>query len=113
MAIPLRWTARGFERAGVVFTAAGGAVSVSGPANRQDLYDALKAEVQRRVDVFSKFAPLDSRTPFPRVSMPGVVMARSDACDTCGDALDAGRGGMCPLCTVSLQKVLREKGRIE
>ena len=110
--IPLRWTARGFLRAGIVFVTEGGTISVKGPPNREDLRQALVAEVQRRVDVFARFAPLDRSVPFPRVALPGVPSVRSDACDACGDALDVGRGGMCPLCTFALQKVLRAAGRI-
>lgn len=110
--VPLRWTARGFVRAGVVFTAHGSKVAVAGPPNRQDLHQALAAEIARRVEVFVKFEPLDRALPFPPVALPGVVARRSDACDACGDVLDAGRGGMCPLCTIALQKVLRQLGRL-
>lgn len=108
--LPLRWNARGFVRAGVVFAVTGANVTVSGPVGRDDLQQALAAEIARRVDAFARFAP--ARGPFPRVSMPGAEVQRSGACDACGDALDRGRGGMCPLCTVALQKVLRSLGRI-
>jgi hypothetical protein len=110
--IPLRWTSRGFVRAGVVFVVAGGTVTVQGPPGRDDLREALLVELQRRVDVFVKFAPLEPSTPFPRVAMPGVPTVRSCACDACGDALDVGRGGMCALCTLALQRVLKMKGRL-
>lgn len=110
--IPLRWTARGFIRAGVVFAVHGATITVSGPPERKDIYDALVAEVKRRVDVFVKFAPLDPRLPFPRVALLGVPIARSGACESCADPLDAGRAGMCPLCTIALQKTLRQLGRI-
>lgn len=111
--IPLRWTARGFVRAGVVFSTEGGTMRVSGPEDRPDLYDALIAEVARRVDVFVKLAPLDPRSPFPRVGLPGVhASTRSGTCDACGDAMLPYRGGMCELCTVSLQKTLRQLGRL-
>lgn len=110
--VPFRWTARGFVRAGVVFAVRGASISVSGPAGRADIYEALKSEVQRRTDVFVKFAPLDPKTPFPRVALPGVVAERSSKCDACADALEPGRGGMCPLCTIALQKVLKQLGRI-
>jgi hypothetical protein len=110
--VPIRWTARGFVRAGVVFAIGGATITVSGPAGRADIYEALKSEVKRRTDVFVKFAPLDPRSPFPRVALPGVSPVRSGACDVCGDALEPGRGGMCPLCSIALQKVLRQLGRI-
>lgn len=110
--VPLRWTARSFVRAGVVFTIAGANVTVSGPAGRLDLQEQLAAEVKRRVDVFVKFAPLDPRSPMPRVALPGVRDQRAGACDTCGDAIDAWRSGMCPLCVIALQKALRQLGRI-
>lgn len=110
--IPLRWTARGFARAGVVFAISGVTISVSGPTNRKDIYDALVGEVQRRVDVFVRFAPLLPTLPFPRVFLSGVVRVRSGSCDACGDALDPGRAGMCPLCTIALQKTLKRLGRL-
>lgn len=110
--VPLRWTMRGFVRAGVVFTIVGPNITVAGPVGREDIYAALKAEVERRVVVFLKQFPLDPRSPVPRVALPGVVARRSDFCDACGDALDVGRGGMCALCTIALQRALREQGRI-
>jgi len=110
--VPLRWTARGFVRAGVVFSVCGANVSVAGPPGRADLHDLLVAEVKRRTDAFVKFAPLDGRSPFPRVGLLGVRPGRAGACDACGDPLEPGRGGMCPLCTVALQKVLKTLGRL-
>ncbi len=109
--VPMRWTARGFVRAGVVFAVSGPTVTVSGP-NRPDLHEALLLELQRRVDVFVKFAPLDRAVAFPRVAMPGVAPVRSGACDACGDGLETGRGGMCALCTLALQRTLKQAGRI-
>lgn len=109
--VPMKWTARGFVRAGVVFTVRGATITVSGP-DRPDLHQALLVELQRRVEVFAKFAPLDPKSPFPRVALPGVVVPRSGGCESCGDSLEAGRGGMCPLCTLALQRVLRAAGRI-
>lgn len=108
----MRWTARGFVRAGVVFSVVGPNVSVSGPSGRADLRQALVDEIGRRVDVFAQLAPLNPRHPFPRVQLPGVRPQRSSACDACGDALEPGRGGMCPLCTIALQKTLKQLGRI-
>lgn len=111
--VPLRWTSRGFTRAGVVFTITGANVAVAGPSGRTDLHQALVAEITRRVEAFSQLAPLNPRHAFPRVRLPGVVVPpRASACDSCGDALDAGRGGMCPLCIIALQKTLRQLGRI-
>lgn len=110
--VPLRWTVRGFVRAGVVFTIAGSNVTVSGPPGRTDLQGALSAEIARRVEVFVKLAPLDPRSPMPRVGLPGVQLARCGQCDACGDPLEPGRGGMCPLCTIALQKTLKQLGRI-
>lgn len=110
--VPRRWTARDFVRAGVVFAVSGGDVAVQGPPNREDLRQALLVELQRRVDVFVKFAPLDPKMPFPSVGMPGVPTARSCACDACGDGLDNGRGGMCALCTLALQRTLKQAGRL-
>jgi len=46
------------------------------------------------------------------VALPGVRSVRSGACDACGDSLDVGRGGMCALCTIALQRVLRDTGRL-
>lgn len=110
--VPLRWTMRGFVRAGVVFTIVGPNITVAGPPNRPDLYDALRTEVERRELAFAKQFPLDPASPVPRVALPGVVPVRSGACDACGDALDVGRGGMCALCTIALQRALRKAGRI-
>jgi hypothetical protein len=109
--VPLRWTARGFVRAGVVFTMQGGTVTVAGPPGREDLRQALLVEIERRAVVFVRQRPMPDM-PWPRVAMPGVPLARAGACDTCGDALDVGRGGMCPICTLALQRVLRTEGRI-
>lgn len=110
--VPLRWTARGFVRAGVVFAIAGATIAVQGPPDRDDLRALLLQEIQRRAEVFAKFAPLDPKTPFPRVVMPSVSNIRSCGCDACGDALDVGRGGMCALCALALQRVLKQAGRI-
>lgn len=108
--VPLRWTARGFARAGVVFTTRGATMTVSGPPARDDLRDALLAEVLRRADVFATFAPERRDWPFPRVQMPGVTPVRHGACESCGDALN--RGGMCELCMLALQRVLKQLGRL-
>lgn len=110
--IPLRWTARGFVRAGVVFTIVGGTIHISGPPGRSDLLDALRAEIERREEIFAKQFPLDPKTPVARVALPGVALARTGACDACGDGLDVGRGGMCPLCIKALERALRKAGRI-
>lgn len=110
--VPLRWTARGFLRAGVVFTREAGLWRVQGPPGRDDLRVALVAEIARRTDVFAKFEPLDRTVPFPPVALPGVSRVRSGACDACGDALDTGRGGWCQLCTIAVERVLRGCGRL-
>ncbi len=110
--VPLRWTARGFARAGVVFTITGGNVAVAGPPGRTDLLNALRDEVERRELAFAKQFPLDPRTPVPRVALPGVDVDRASACDACGDGMENGRGGMCSLCTIALQRALRKAGRI-
>lgn len=110
--VPLRWTARGFLRAGVVFHREAGRTRVQGPPGRDDLREALVAEIQRRMDVFAKFEPLDRSVAFPAVAMPGVARVRSGACDACGDALDSGRGGWCALCALAQERVLRACGRL-
>lgn len=85
-------------------------MTVSGPQGRDDLRDALRVEIARRTDAFATFAPARRDRPFPRVALPGVVPVRHGACESCGDPLH--RGGMCDLCVLALERVLRAEGRL-
>jgi hypothetical protein len=85
---------------------------VIGPEGREDLRSAMTVELARRVEVFSKQLPLVKSAPVGRVGMPGVRLVRTDACDACGDPLQSGRGGMCPLCELALRRVLIADGRL-
>ena len=71
------------------------------PKGRADLVAVLRAEVARRVPELR-----DEQI----VSLPNVP--RFGACETCGDPLERGRGGMCALCVAARYKALTELGRI-
>jgi hypothetical protein len=85
---------------------------VLGPEERGDLRPLLQVELARRIEVFSKQMPLVRDVMAPRVAMPGVTLMRSGACDSCGDPMKSGRGGMCPLCELALRRVLIACGRL-
>ena len=73
---------------------------VLAPKGRADLVEVLRAEVARRV---------------PELRDEQIVRrpdAKVGACETCGDPLANGRGGMCDLCIVARHKALVQLGRI-
>jgi len=74
---------------------------VLAPKGRADLAEVLRAEVARRV---------------PHLRDEGIValpeVPRVGTCETCGDPLANGRGGMCDLCIVARHKAPVQLGRI-
>lgn len=85
---------------------------VEGPEDRQDLRPLMRAELERRMVVFTKQFPLTKDVPVPVMRMPGVVPCRYGACDCCGDVMTHYRGGMCSLCELALLRALIAAGRL-
>jgi len=104
-------TAEELARAGIVFTLRGGRVTCAGPRGRGDLYDALCAQIDRRVVV------MRARISRAGWVLPRIVLVSPDppeygACGCCGDPLPPYRGGDCVLCILALERALRAEGRL-
>lgn len=104
-------SAEGFERAGIVFCVRGGRVTCAGPRGRGDLYDALCAQIERRVVAMRPFIAA-SRPPAPRIVLASPRPPALGACGCCGDPLPSFQGGDCPLCILALARALRDEGRL-
>jgi hypothetical protein len=102
-------TALELEWQGVTFTPSGGAIAVSGPGGREDLRAELLAQIEKRQVLFASEIPLVADAVF-HVKRS---LARAGECDTCGDSMRRGRGGMCALCVIALQRALRSRGRLQ
>jgi hypothetical protein len=87
-------TAADFAAAGVRFIFTAAAVKVQGPAGRRDIAEQLRAEVARRVPLLASLA-------LARATVGPVGI---EWCETCGDPLACGRGGMCDLCCAARRK---------
>ena len=87
-------TALDFAALGVIFTRAGSRLTAKGPAGRTDIAEQLRAEVARRV-------PLLASLSSARAAVGTVPL---ETCETCGDPLASGRGGMCDLCCAARRK---------
>jgi len=72
---------------------AGSLVSVRGPAS---LVEQVKTMVAQRVPSMADLAPREG--------------ARWGACERCGVAMDAHRGGWCELCCLARRVALKAKG---
>ena len=104
-------SAEDFAREGIVFLVRGGRVSCAGPRGRGDLYDALCAQVERRV-VAMRPRIAASRPPAPRIVLAASRPPELGACGCCGDAMPPYRGGDCALCMLALARALRDEGRL-
>jgi RNA polymerase-binding transcription factor DksA len=79
-------TALDFIALGVVFTPTGGRTKVSGPQDPN-----LRAQLRHEIS---------KREPHARVSSK-----RQGECQSCGDPMEPGRGGCCPLCNCAASKL--------
>ena len=104
-------TAEDFGRAGIMFLVRGGRFSCVGPKGRGDLYDALCAQIERRV-VAMRPRIAASAPPAPRIVLASPPPPTIGACGCCGDPMPAYRGGDCALCILALARALREEGRL-
>ena len=94
-----------------MFLVRGGRFSCVGPKGRGDLYDALCAQIERRV-VAMRPRIAASAPPAPRIVLASPPPPTIGACGCCGDPMPAYRGGDCALCILALARALREEGRL-
>lgn len=87
-------TAIDFAAMGVRFVFTGCAVEIRGPEGRRDILAELRAEVARRVPLLASLA----------AARAAVGPVGIETCETCGDPLACGRGGMCDLCCAARRK---------
>lgn len=109
--LPAPRTALEFVAEGVHFRWSGGIVKALGRPGGEDLQRALRDEVLRRVALIMPQIPATGFVP--RIAIALVpVHARVGSCDGCGDPMKPYRGGMCELCSLALQRALRDTGRL-
>jgi hypothetical protein len=94
----------------VAFTrdALGAIVGVRGP---KSAVAEVFAEIGRRADLMRAMVPSSGTVPLLVIVDPAPT-ARWGACVSCGDPLEAHRGGQCDLCHAALRKALRSAGRL-